>query len=360
MEELASQIKELGSQVDKVLGSADFDKKIKQQLLYQKQMLTSDFWSQAQAQDISRQAGGLEQFINNWQDLKKSLDELLHFAQDEQASSMQAEIIENYQILLKKYNHLSTSLFLSGTHDQEPAIITIMAGAGGVDAQDWAEMLERMYLRFAEQNNYAIKYLNRSPGNEAGLKSATFKVSGDYAFGYLKNEAGVHRLVRLSEYDADHARHTSFAMVEVLPEIPLNKVHLNETDLKIETYRASGHGGQSVNTTDSAVRITHLPTGLIVTCQNERSQLQNKNQALSYLASKLEQFQEAKREEDRRALKGEYTEAAWGNQIRSYVLHPYKLVKDHRTDLESTDPSRVLAGDLWPFIEAKLKQLASK
>lgn len=360
MEELIGQIQELHNQVAQILGSADFVNRKKQLAVNQDQILAVDFWSQADAKNLSQQTGTLEQFINRWQDLKKSLDDLLSLVEDQQASLMQAEIVENYQALLKQYNFLSVSLFLAGPYDANPAIITIFAGAGGVDAQDWAEMLERMYLRFAEQNNYIVKYLTRSAGNEAGLKSATFKLSGDYAFGYLKNEAGVHRLVRLSEYDADHARHTSFAMVEVLPEIALNKVRLSETDLKIETYRASGHGGQSVNTTDSAVRITHLPTGLIATCQNERSQLQNKNQAMSVLASKLDRYEASKREDERQALKGEYTAAAWGNQIRSYVLHPYKLVKDHRTNLESTDPNKVLAGDLWPFIEAKLKQLASK
>lgn len=358
MEDIINQIQTELEQITLVIKSDDFLQRQKKLEDLTQKMLAADFWSQSNAQEQSRQAGAQERFIRHWQQLFQEFNDLLHLAQDEQASTMLPEIQEKLQALIKQHSLLSTSLFLAGPYDDSAAIITIFAGAGGVDAQDWAEMLERMYLRFAEQNNYRVQYLMRSPGNEAGLKSATFKVSGDYAFGYLKNEAGVHRLVRLSEYDADHARHTSFAMVEVLPEIPISKVQLNETDLKIETYRASGHGGQSVNTTDSAVRITHLPTGLTVACQNERSQLQNKNQALSCLASKLGQWQLAKREEERRALKGEYTEAAWGNQIRSYVLHPYKLVKDHRTNLESTDPNKVLAGDLWPFIEAKLKQLS--
>ncbi len=355
MEENRRQIVELLQSITEVIAKINLpDKQQKLQSL-KEQMAAPDFWHDPnQASAISKQAGNLEQEILAWQDLLKKTQDLSNLASDSQADLLQAEISKNLSTLQIEFAKLSEVRFLSGQYDQSPAIVTIFAGAGGVDAQDWAEMLERMYLRFAEQNNYTVKYLSRSAGNEAGLKSATFKVSGPYAYGYFKNEAGVHRLVRLSEYDADHARHTSFAMVEVLPEIEAAAVKLNEVDLKIETYRSSGHGGQSVNTTDSAVRITHVPTGLVAMCQNERSQLQNKNQALAYLASKVQKYYDTQQEAEKQALRGEYTEAAWGNQIRSYVLHPYKMVKDHRTDYESSDPNKVLAGGLWPFIKANL------
>ena len=235
-------------------------------------------------------------------------------------------------------------------------MISIKAGAGGIDAQDWASMLERMYLKFAEHNNYTINYLARSSGSEAGIKSTTFKVSGEYAYGYLKNEKGVHRLVRISPFDSDKARHTSFAMVEALPELKEVAIEIKEEDLKIDTFRASGHGGQSVNTTDSAVRITHLPTKLIAICQNERSQLQNKLQALSYLKSKLQLYYETELEEEKKALLGEHTTAAWGNQIRSYILQPYKLVKDHRTNYESNNVEDILNGNIMELIKKQLEK----
>jgi peptide chain release factor 2 len=236
--------------------------------------------------------------------------------------------------------------------------VTIFAGAGGVDAQDWTEMLTRMYLRFAENQNWQVNVLNESRGTEAGLKSITLEITGDYAYGYLKEEHGVHRLVRLSPYDADHARHTSFAMVEVVPELEkVDNLEIKEDDLRIDVYRSSGHGGQSVNTTDSAVRLTHIPTGITTQCQNERSQKQNKEKALNYLKGKLAKYYATKQEEERQVLRGELTSASWGNQIRSYVLHPYQMVKDHRTDLETKEPQKVLDGDLLLFIEANLRRI---
>lgn len=356
MEELRKKIGDLLLIVDQTIVTLDIPQKHERLDLLRAQTEDVNFWQKTEASNIVKEISNLELQINDWEGLKKNLLDLQVICTDDQAGDL-AEVFEKDLIKQQqKYDLLAQQLLLSGPYDLAPAIITINAGAGGVDAQDWAQMLERMYLRFAEQNNYHIAYLSRSAGQEAGIKSVTFKLSGPFAYGYLKEEAGVHRLVRLSEFDSDHARHTSFAMLEVLPEILEPKVKINEQDLKIETYRASGHGGQSVNTTDSAVRIIHLPTGLMATCQNERSQLQNKNQAMAVLLSKLERYQTAKRDDERKALKGEYTSAAWGNQIRSYVLHPYKMVKDHRTNYESHDPQGVLDGDLWPLIQASLRQ----
>jgi peptide chain release factor 2 len=357
VEELRKKIKELLLQIDQAIVALDIPQKHKRLDDLRVHTQSPNFWQKSEAANIVKEISNLELQITDWENLKKQLEDLEIVCSDNQADDLLEEFASDFSDQQKKYEQLAQQLLLSGQYDQAPAIITINAGAGGVDAQDWAQMLERMYLRFGEKNNYQTTYLSRTPGNEAGIKSATFKFVGPFAYGYLKEEAGVHRLVRLSEFDADHARHTSFAMVEVLPEIIEPKVKINDSELRVETFRASGHGGQSVNTTDSAVRIVHLPTGLTAVCQNERSQLQNKNQALVVLLSKLERYQASKKEEERQALKGEYTAAAWGNQIRSYVLHPYKMVKDHRTEYESHDPNTILDGDLWPLIKASLRQV---
>lgn len=360
MEELKIQIDNLLAKVEEAILALSWPKKEEEMATLKKQMSDANFWSnQDLAKNVSSRYAYLENLQNNWFFLKNSLLALQSLAKEEEANSLQADISKQLADAEIKYDQLATELFLQGQYDQNPAIVTINAGAGGDDAQSWAQMLERMYLRFAESQNWQVTLLSRSLGSEAGIKSSTFKISGLYAYGYLKNEAGVHRLVRLSPYDADHARHTSFAMLEVLPELKEVSFVIKDEDLKIDTYRSSGNGGQSVNTTDSAVRITHLPTGLVASCQNERSQLQNKQQAMLYLQSKLAKFYQAELDEEKKALKGEYTQAAWGNQIRSYVLHPYKLVKDHRTNFESTDPDQVLSGDLLPFIKAKLQQLVN-
>lgn len=356
MEELLDNIAELSDKVDKAIKNIDLDSKQDKLLILKEQMSASDFWDdQNKARQISTEASRLEDDIKNWKSLQYRLTDLRQLSQDKQAGDLLEVLQKDFEDIYKQYEKISEQLYFQGKYDNNPAIITINAGAGGVDAQDWAEMLERMFLRFAEQNNWTVRYLARSPGGEAGIKSSTFEIDGSQVYGYLKNEKGVHRLVRLSPYDADHARHTSFAMVEVLPKLSELEFEIKDEDLKIDTFRSSGHGGQSVNTTDSAVRITHLPTGIIAICQNERSQLQNKNQALAYLSSKLQQYYEAEYEDEKKAIKGEYTQAAWGNQIRSYVLHPYKMVKDHRTNFEVSDPQKVLDGDLMPFIRANLE-----
>jgi len=356
-EELKDDIKDLSSKIKRAIVGLKLDDKAARLAELKIQMSQPDFWQdQSRARDISSQASVLDNKINIWKNLAQRLHYLETLSVDKDAGDLAADLQKDLSQLELDYERLSQELWLQGKYDASPAIVTINAGAGGVDAQDWAQMLERMYLRFAEKNSWAVNYLSRSVGGEAGIKSATFEVRGEYAYGYLKNEAGVHRLVRLSPYDSDHARHTSFAMVEVLPELLEVDISIKEEDLKIETFRASGHGGQAVNKTDSAVRIIHLPTGLVAACQNERSQMQNKKQALLYLQSKVQRYYEVEKEEEKKALKGEYTEAAWGNQIRSYVIHPYKLVKDHRTNYESSDTDSVLAGDLMPFIKSNLEK----
>ena len=356
MEELDRQINDLASKINKAIKKMGLDSKKDRLEELKRQMSAADFWNNPDnARTISTQASNLDEEIRTWQGLATRIADLQILINDQQAEDLFKELRNNFDILFKEYEVISKHLLLQGEYDQSPAIITINAGAGGVDAQDWAQMLERMFFRFVEQQEWSLKHLSRSVGSEAGIKSVTFRIQGDYAYGYLKNEAGVHRLVRLSPFDADHARHTSFAMVEVLPELSQVDVKIKDEDLKIDTFRASGHGGQSVNTTDSAVRITHIPTGLTAVCQNERSQLQNKRQAMAYLLSKLQKYQEAGQDEEKKALKGEYTEAAWGNQIRSYVLHPYKMVKDHRTNYESSEPDKILEGQLMDFIEKNLE-----
>ena len=255
-------------------------------------------------------------------------------------------------------DRLELKVLLSGKYDRGNALLAIHAGAGGTDSQDWAAMLERMYIRWAEQHDYAVDVLDRTEGEEAGIKSVTIGISGPLAYGYLRPEKGVHRLVRLSPFDAAHRRHTSFALIEVLPEMDvLDEVKINPEDIKIDVYKSSGAGGQSVQKNATAVRLTHAPTGLVVTCQNERSLLQNKENALRVLKARLLVIQQEEQEEKISELRGEYTKAEWGSQIRSYVLHPYQLVKDHRTDYETGNTQSVLDGDIAPFIEAYLRKV---
>lgn len=291
--------------------------------------------------------------LNETDDLLKMLFETVDIGLDDRK-----EIEKKLNDLEKNLNDLELKTILGGKYDSSDAIISIHSGAGGVDAQDWAEMLLRMYLRFAEKNKFKTKILEQSRGQEAGIKSTTFEVSGLFAYGNLKSEAGVHRLVRLSPFNSANLRQTSFALVEVLPVIEeIEEVKINPADLRVDVYRSSGAGGQGVNTTDSAVRITHLPTNIVVTCQNERSQMQNKEEAMKILKARIHQKYLRETEEEKNKLRGEFISAEWGSQIRSYVIHPYKLVKDHRTKFESTDPESILDGEIKPFIEAYLKNV---
>jgi peptide chain release factor 2 len=302
--------------------------------------------------------------VDAWRDLEKGaadLREMIVMAIGEEVYSLREEIQLELKKLMFRFEQLESQQLFTGDYDSRNAMLTLHAGAGGTESQDWANMLLRMYLRWAERHNYKAEVLDVSPGEEAGIKSAILEIKGDYVFGYIKGEHGVHRLVRLSPFDADHARHTSFVLVEVLPEAEETvDVKIAPEDLRIDTFRSSGPGGQHMQKTSSAVRITHLPTGLIATCQGQRSQHQNKEAALKVLYSRLLELERGKKEEERTRLKGERIEAGWGNQIRSYVLHPYKMVKDHRTDYEVHDTEAVLDGELDGFITDYLRSQVGK
>jgi peptide chain release factor 2 len=305
-----------------------------------------------------------KRMVEQWRSLEKNtvdIDEMINLATEEADNSFTEEIRNDINELEELLDKLELELAFSGEYDSRNAILQIHAGAGGTESQDWADMLLRMYLRWAERRGYKAEILDESRGEEVGIKNVTVGITGEYAFGYLKSEHGVHRLVRLSPFDSDHARHTSFVLVEVMPEAEENvDVKIASEDIKIDTFRSSGAGGQNVQKVSSAVRITHLPTGIVVTCQTERSQLQNKAIALKILYSRILEIELEKQAEERAKLKGKRIEAGWGNQIRSYVLHPYKMVKDHRTDYETSNTEAVLNGELDVFITAYLRSIAGR
>lgn len=332
-------------------------KKVQQDLQrLQQQMATSDFWQDnIKAQAVAKQEAKLRTIIEPWLLVHKEVSDILELSKD---PSLATELVQQLDLAEKRYSTLAFDLQFSGLYDDHDALLRLSAGVGGTDAQDWTQMLERMYLRWAEKHDMKTDLIEESTGEEAGIKSAIIGVSGPYAYGKLKSEHGVHRLVRLSPFNADNLRQTSFALVEVLPQIDTpDEVAVDDKDLKIDVFRAGGHGGQSVNTTDSAVRITHLPTGIVVSIQNERSQLQNKETALKILRSKLAQQQLAQHKEKLSELKGVTKSAEWGAQIRNYVLHPYTLVKDTRTGYEERDAQKVLDGSLDGFIQAYLRSV---
>jgi peptide chain release factor 2 len=322
-------------------------------------MRGADFWSDhARAARISKEADERRTEIETWETLKGELVEARDLAEISEPgdAALKEELQKKVDELEQRFQSLEFRTLFSSEYDRENAIVAVHAGSGGVEANDWTEMLFRMLSRFAAERGFALDVLHESRAEETGLKSVTFRVKGRYAYGYFKSEHGVHRLVRISPFDAEKMRHTTFALVEVIPELEdVKEIDVALKDVRIDTFLASGHGGQGVQTTYSAVRVVHVPTGITVSCQNERSQLQNKETALKILKSKLFQLSREAREKEKQGLRGEYTSADWGNQARSYVLHPYKLVKDHRTEFETTDAEGVLNGKLDGFVEAYLK-----
>ncbi|RIK47143.1 MAG: peptide chain release factor 2 [Chloroflexi bacterium] len=316
-----------------------------------------EFWNDVQrAQRVMRRLTALRDQVHTFEDMLQQSNDLLELydlAEDDE--QLVAEIRAQAETLAKQLSELELRLLLTGPYDENDAILAVHAGTGGVDAQDWAEMLVRMYLRWADRRGLKAEVLDWTEGEEAGIKSATIEIKGDYAYGYTRGEAGTHRLVRLSPFDAAHRRHTAFALVEVLPEVEDDsEVEIRDEDIRVDAFRASGAGGQHVNKTSSAIRITHLPTGIVVTCQDERSQLQNRESAMKILRAKLTERRLREREQERSDIKGEHVSEGWGNRIRSYVLQPYTMVNDHRTEYSTANVAAVLDGDLDPLIDAYL------
>jgi peptide chain release factor 2 len=325
--------------------------------------MAEDFWSDnRKAQTQMQQLNALREEVSTWEEIATQLNDLLGLAQlleEEPDEEMQAEVAQSVTEIEQKVEKLQFALMLNGEHDERNAILSIHAGSGGVDAQDWAEMLLRMYMRWAEQHKFRTEIYDYSEGEEAGVKSVTVEISGRNAYGFLRSEIGTHRLIRLSPFDAAHRRHTSFAKVEVMPDIEDTiEITIRPEDIEVDTYRSTGAGGQHVNKTDSAVRMRHIPTGIVVTCQNERSQIQNREVAMKLLKARLYEREEKKREEEAARLKGEHVQADFGTQIRSVTIHPYTIVKDHRTNYESSDTEGYLGGNVDPFIYAYLQAMA--
>ena len=342
----------------------DVVNKEKELLELEKQTMSNEFWSDTEnTSKVLKRITDLKNKLNNFKKINSGLENLKdmnELLQQEPDEELVKELLNNTIYTEKEIDKLEITILLSGNYDMNNAIVTIHPGAGGTEAQDWAEMLYRMYSRWATDNGYEIKELDYLDGEEAGIKSVTFLVSGSYAYGYLKGEMGVHRLVRISPFDAGGRRHTSFASVEVLPEIAEDiEVYINPDDLRIDTYRASGAGGQHVNKTSSAIRITHIPTNIVVACQSEHSQIQNRETAMKMLKSKLINLKEREQKEKIEDLKGIQMDIAWGSQIRSYVFCPYTLVKDHRTNYEVGNVQAVMDGDLNEFMDAYLKHIAN-
>ena len=338
-----------------------FDLEVKELELIEleKLMAAPGFWdNQEKAQQIGKQVSLRKKSVESWEGLHTQLEDLetlFELAAEEDDEDTYGEVSDSFEPLQETIETVELQSLLSEPDDMKNAILSIHPGAGGTESQDWAEMLMRMYLRWIESHGYSYDTLDLQPGDEAGIKSVDIEITGDYAYGYLKAEAGVHRLVRISPFDANHRRHTSFASISVMPEIQdFGEIELNESDLRVDTYRASGAGGQHVNKTSSAIRITHIPSGTVVQCQSERSQHRNRESAMKVLVSKLYQLQQAELQKKMDAMESEKKKIEWGSQIRSYVFHPYNLVKDHRTNEEVGNIQSVMDGKIDPFIQAYL------
>lgn len=328
-------------------------------------MIKPNFWDDNErAQEIIQELNSIKEKTKEYDDILLEVDDLevlIQLVEEEKDESLIPDIDKKSTEIANRIEELRLKTLLSGEYDKNNAILSIHSGAGGVEAQDWAEMLLRMYTRWSERKGYKVSTLDILPDTEAGIKSVTLLIKGKNAYGYLKAEKGVHRLVRISPFDSSGRRHTSFASVDVMPELEDNvDVDINQSDIRIDTYRASGAGGQHVNTTDSAIRITHVPTGVVVQCQSERSQHSNKATAMKMLKSKLIELKEREQKEEIEDLQGNYNEISWGSQIRSYVFHPYNLVKDHRTNTEEGNTDKVMDGDIDKFINEYLKDRARK
>jgi peptide chain release factor 2 len=362
MQELIKQLEQLLAEIQNLKKSLKLEQKQQRILELEEQMQTSGFWDDNQAaQKITQEHSQLTTLVTFWNKLEGDAQGLLDLAKGDESEDNKKYVEEQFTALESEYKKNRFMALLSKQYDDHDAIFSLHAGAGGTDAQDWAEILLRTFLRFCERRGFKTEVIDMSKGSEAGIKSVTVEVHGPFAYGILKSEAGVHRLVRLSPFNPAHTRETSFALLELLPILEDKETGtLNPSDLKIEATTSSGHGGQSVNTTYSAIRITHIPTGLKVSIQNERSQHQNKELALKILAAKLKVLEEEQLAKEKKELRGEFKSAEWGNQIRSYVLHPYKMVKDHRTNFESSDPDSILDGNLDEFIEHYLEWQTSK
>ncbi|WP_459865271.1 peptide chain release factor 2 [Calditerricola yamamurae] len=363
--ELKAELSITAKRLAEIRGSLDLPGKKARIAALEEEMAAPDFWDDnAAAQKVIGELNALRKQVETLEGLQAAYDDLevmVELAQEEDDESLLPEIAEHLAKLKEQLAQFELELLLNGPYDKNNAIVEIHPGAGGTESQDWASMLLRMYTRWAEDKGYVVETLDYQPGEEAGIKSVTLLIKGHNAYGYLKAEKGVHRLVRISPFDAAGRRHTSFVSVDVIPEMDDDvEIEIRPEDLRIDTYRSSGAGGQHVNKTESAVRITHLPTGIVVTCQSERSQIQNRERAMKILKARLLELKRQEQEKQLAELRGEQKEIAWGNQIRSYVFHPYSLVKDHRTGVEVGNVQAVMDGEIDVFIDAYLRQQVQK